>query len=470
MRLSHPPDHSPCTDSKAVRKAQAICDLERELNTHPYLPQTPEQVEAMLAEIHCESIEDLYRDVPDHLLLREVPHIPPALSETDLVAELRRVTEEHPSDPRARSAFPLGGGWEPHASSALVHRLATLPPFLTAYTPYQAEASQGILQAFHEFQTMVAELFGCEIANASLYDGATALAEAALMAGEVTSRGKNRRERAVVSETVAPHARAVMRSYFDAAGWEMVTIPQRGGASDIDRLREAIDERTCALVMAHPNFFGGLEDLRPIAELAHESGALLVAMTEPSVLGVIEPPGAMGADIVVADGCSLGLTPFAGGDALGLFACRKEFIRKVPGRLVGTTKDSEGRLAYTLTLQTREQHIRREKATSNICTNQGLHALRAAIHLICLGPQGLREIGLATLAAAQAARAAVSEMPGVEIAFDTPSAQSFVVKGQSAHLGLTLEKWYPDLANHCLVTASELTTAEQVNAWKEAVQ
>ncbi|MBN1476276.1 aminomethyl-transferring glycine dehydrogenase subunit GcvPA [Candidatus Sumerlaeota bacterium] len=440
------------------------------MNTHPFLPQTPEQVESMLTAIGCASIDELYRDVPEHLLLREAPALPPALSETDLVTELQRLTDEHPSDPRARAAFPLGGGWEPHASSALVHRLATLPPFLTAYTPYQAEASQGILQAFHEFQTMIAALLGCEIANASLYDGATGLAEAAFMAGEITSRGKNRRERAVVSETVAPHARAVMQSYFDAAGWEMVTIPQRGGTSDIDRVRDAIDERTCALVMAHPNFFGGLEDLRPVAELAHGGGALLVAMTEPSVLGIIESPGAMGADVVVADGCSLGLTPFAGGDTLGLFACRKDFIRKVPGRLVGTTKDSEGRRAHTLTLQTREQHIRREKATSNICTNQGLHALRAAIHLICLGPQGLREIGLATLAAAQAARAAANEMPGVEIAFDTPSAQSFVVTGQSPHLGLPLERWYPDLTSHFLVTASELTTAEQVKAWKEAVQ
>jgi glycine dehydrogenase subunit 1 len=266
----------------------------------------------------------------------------------------------------------------------------------------------------------------------------------------------------------------------------MVTVPHFGGASDMDRIAEAVNDRTAALVMAHPNFFGVLEDLRPAADLAHSSGALLVAFTEPAILGVIEPPGIMGADVVVAEGCSLGLTPFAGGDALGLFACRQEYLRKIPGRLVGMTKDADGRTAYTLTLQTREQHIRRERATSNICTNQGLHALRAAVHLICLGPQGLREIGLAALAAARAAREAAVDVEGFEIAFeDRPAAQSFVLRcagvgtparpgdgdasDAPSEIGLPLDRWFPDLKSHFLVTAGELTTPEQIQRWRRAL-
>jgi glycine dehydrogenase subunit 1 len=351
----------------------------------------------------------------------------------------------------------------------LVDRLAKLPEFYSAYTPYQAEASQGILQAFHEFQTMIARLLGCDIANASLYDGATALAEAAFMASELT---KGRR-RVVVSETVAPQHRAVLRTYLEAAEFELVTIPHRAGETDWDRVKEAMSDDTAALVAGNPNFFGILEDLRPAGEIAHRHGALLVATTEPILLGVLEPPGAMGADIVVADGVSLGLTPYAGGDALGLFACRQEYLRKVPGRLVGLTKDTEGRRAYTLTLQTREQHIRREKATSNICTNQGLHALRAAIYLALLGPQGLREVGLAILGAAVAARRAVERASDEwEVPFRAPTAQSFVLRCLEAEcqidpsrVGLPLEPHYPELKSHFLVTADELTDAKRVRRW-----
>jgi glycine dehydrogenase subunit 1 len=438
---------------------------------YPFLPQTPEQVAEMLSAIGVDSVDALFCDVPSHLLLREAPKLPPALSEIDLRSELDTLLTVHRAAPATR--FPYGGGWEPHAVSSLVHRLATLPPFLTAYTPYQAEASQGVLQAFHEFQTMVARLLGCEIANASLYDGATALAEAAFMASEVTGKGRRRRTRVVVSETVPPHARAVLKTYLEAAEFTLVSVPHRAGAMDLDALTAALDDSTCAVIAAHPNFFGTVEDMRPLAAAANAHGALLVAHTEPAVLGVIESPGAMGADVVVADGHSVGLTPTAGGDAVGLFACREAHTRKTPGRLVGTTRDTQGRLAYTLTLQTREQHIRREKATSNICTNQGLHALRCAIHLACLGPQGLREIGLASIAAANAARRAIADVPGVKIAFDQPTASSFVIQvdGEApGDVGLPLGKWYPELAGHYLVTASELTTPEQVSEWSRALR
>ena len=335
----------------------------------------------MLEVIGAASIDELFTQIPDELRLDRPLELPPPLTEMELEAEITRQAERNVSQ---RVCF-LGGGAYDHFIPAVVDEITSRGEFYTAYTPYQPEASQGALQAFFEYQSLVCRLTSMDVSNASLYEGGTAVSEAAFMAMRVTGRyGK-----VVILDSVHPEYRHILRTYTHNLETEVLSVPTPEGTADLNRVREAIDAETACLIWQYPNFLGCLEEAAELSQIAHERGALAVVSFDPLSLGVLQRPGEYGADIAVAEGQGLGTPLQYGGPYLGVLACRDEFVRKMPGRLVAETTDRDGRRCYVLGLQTREQHIRRDKATSNICTNQGLLALRATVYLSLLGPQGL---------------------------------------------------------------------------------
>ena len=351
-----------------------------------YIANTDDDVRKMLATIGLKSLDDLFDMVPPEFRLNRALDVPPALGEFALTSEIGSQIAANEGADR-RPCF-LGGGSYDHFVPAVVDQLAARGEYYTAYTPYQAEASQGTLQATFEYQTLIAGLTGMDVSNASLYDGGSAAAEAMLMAMTVTRK----LGRVVVAGTVHPEYREILRTYLANLDPELVTVPARGGKVDPADVSAAIDGRHLyALIVQHPNFFGGLEEIESLVDAAHARGALAIVSVDPIGLGLLKRPGSYGADIVIAEGQGLGNHLNYGGPYLGILACREEYVRKMPGRVVGETKDRHGKRCFTLTLQTREQHIRREKATSNICTNQGLLALRASIYLAVVGPSGLRQ-------------------------------------------------------------------------------
>jgi glycine dehydrogenase subunit 1 len=372
-----------------------------------YLPLADADRKAMLARIGVAGIDDLFADVPRDKLLADLVHLPNGKSEIDVERELGRLAARNVA--AGSVAFFVGAGAYRHHVPATVDHLVQRSEFLTSYTPYQPEISQGTLQCLFEFQTQVALLTGMEVANASMYDGSTATAEAVLMAHRLT-----RRRKAVVSGGLHPQYRAVIETLSTHSGAEFLALaPDPLGTEDA---AASIDGETSCVVVQYPSFYGHLRDLAPLAEAAHAKGALLVlAMTEIVALGLLKAPGAMGADIVAAEGQSLGNPLSFGGPYVGLFATREKFVRQMPGRVAGETVDAEGRRGYVLTLSTREQHIRREKATSNICTNSGLCALAFTIHLTLLGESGLRELARLNHAKAVALADVLSGVRGVEV-------------------------------------------------------
>jgi glycine dehydrogenase subunit 1 len=323
------------------------------------------------------------------------------------------------ADADAYACF-LGGGSYDHAIPSPINHLISRGEFFTAYTPYQPEASQGTLRSIFEYQTMMAELTGMDVANASIYDGGSALAEAVLMASAVTGRGA-----AALSVGVNPLYRQVVELYAEGPGIRVASVPMGDGVTDLDALRRTVSEKTAAVVVQYPNFVGCLEDVRAAGEIAHAAGALLVVAADPVNLGLLTPPGAMGADIAVGEGQGLGVPMSFGGPNLGVFACRQELIRRMPGRLVGQTVDVDGGRGFVLTLQTREQHIRREKATSNICTNVALCALMATIYVAILGKQGIRRVGELSTAKAHYAAEVLAQVPGVRLRYGAPFFKEF---------------------------------------------
>ncbi|WP_135255507.1 aminomethyl-transferring glycine dehydrogenase subunit GcvPA [Thermus caldilimi] len=379
-----------------------------------YTPHTEEEIQAMLERVGAGSLEDLYRHLPKEVLNPEIS-LPEPLPEWAVLEELKRLAGKNKP---AFKAF-LGGGVRSHHTPPVVQALASRGEFLTAYTPYQPEVSQGVLQATFEYQTMVAELAGLEVANASLYDGATALAEGVLLALRETGR-----MRVLVSQGVHPEYREVLRSYLEAVGVELITLPLEGGRTPSGE----VPERVGAVVAQNPNFLGALEDLAPLAEAAHRVGALFVAVADPLSLGVLEPPGAYGADIAVGDGQTLGLPMGFGGPHFGYLATKKAFVRQIPGRLVSETVDAEGKRGFILTLQAREQYIRRAKAKSNITTNAQLTALMGAMYLAALGPEGLKEVALKSVAMAHRLWELLLEIPGVEPFTPEPFFNEFVLR------------------------------------------
>jgi len=437
-----------------------------------YIPNTEADRRQMLDAIGVGAIGELFTDIPEALRLKRPLKIPPALAETDAVKRLRALAARN-ADTERYNSF-LGAGCYEHYSPAVIGHLVLRGEFLTAYTPYQPEISQGTLQALFEYQTLVCQLTGMEVSNASMYEGASATAEAILMAHRITGRHE-----VVVARAVHPEYRQVARTYAAQVGlvFREAAVTE-AGATDLEAATRALGSQTACLVVQSPNFFGGVEDLAPLAEAAHAVGALcLVVVAEPIALGLLKSPGEGGADLVAGEGQGLGTGLNYGGPALGFLATREQYVRHLPGRLVGQTVDREGRTGYVLTLATREQHIRREKATSNICTAESLIALMASIYLVSLGPQGLREVALQNLRKAAYAKDRLAKVPGCAVRFRGPTFNEFVLRTKQkpatllAQLrrkqilgGVALGRWYPELPDGLLVCVTEQKTRADIDA------
>ena len=439
-----------------------------------YLPKSPADREEMLAEIGVDSIEALFETIPAEYQLTRDLKIPRQHSESEIIDRFRAFAENNAT---GYASF-LGAGVYRHYKPVIIDSLVLRGEFLTSYTPYQPEISQGTLQAMFEFQTMICELTSMEIANASMYDGSTGAAEAMMMAVRVTGRDK-----AVIARTVHPEYREVIATY---AQHQEIPISEVGyaanGRVDMAALNAAITSETACVMIQSPNFFGTIEDVAAIAEMAHAKGALLiVSIAEAISLGIVRPPAE--ADIVSMEAQSFGVAMSYGGPYCGVIACKEKFLRQMPGRIVGETKDMDGRRGYVLTLSTREQHIRREKATSNICTNQALVAMMVTIFLTVYGKQGLRELAEHNLAKADYLKGTLGE--DAKVLFEgAPRFHEFVLElpasaeeTNAALLdskiigGLPLEKWYPELGpNASLWCATEMTTRKQIDAAADALQ
>jgi glycine dehydrogenase subunit 1 len=442
-----------------------------------YLPLTERDRRDMLGAIGVESVDELFRDVPAGALLREPVGLPRHLDEIEVERAFRRLAARNLS-PSAVPCF-LGGGAYRHHVPATVDHLIQRGEFLTAYTPYQPEVAQGTLQALFEFQSQVALLTGMEVANASMYDGATAAAEAVIMASRLTKR-----KRVVVSGGLHPHYRDVIRTYGRFLGMDIHPLPPdwRGG----EDAGTAVDAATACVVVQSPDVFGRIRDVDALAALCHGAGALLVfVFTEAVSLGLLTAPGDMGADIVAGEGQSIGNATSFGGPTVGLFAARERFLRQMPGRLAGETRDVDGRRGFVLTLSTREQHIRRDKATSNICTNSGLCALAFTIHLTLLGELGLRRLAEVNHARAIALAERLRTLPGVAVLNDTffneftvrlprPAADVVERMARAEVLGgIPLSRLFPDrpeLVPLLLVAATEMNTADDIEALATALE
>lgn len=434
-----------------------------------YIPNTAEDRKEMLKTIGVSSVEDLLSVIPAGVRLKRELNLPEPLSEMDLLKEIKTL-----SDANANTAdwvSFLGAGAYDHFIPSVVPHILSRSEFYTAYTPYQAEMSQGFLQTIYEFQTMICELTGMEVANASMYDGASAMAEAALMALRITDK-----DEIVVSSAVNPRYRQVLNTYLRGLKHPVTTVGWTEGVTALERFSLCLSEKTAAVIVQYPNFFGCIEDIRTIIDLAHRSGAIAVIVADPIALGLLKSPGEMGADIVVGEGQSLGVPLNYGGPYLGFFATKMEFVRKMPGRIAGATTDREGKTGYCLTFQTREQHIKRERATSNICSNQALAALAATVYMAAMGRNGLREVAGLCLQKAAYAREKIGEIKGYSIPFSAPVFKEFVVKtpvppsvigerlsAEKILGGLDLGAYYPDLDGHLLFCVTEKRTREDID-------
>jgi glycine dehydrogenase subunit 1 len=437
-----------------------------------YIQNTPDDQRAMLDAIGVSSIEDLLAQVPADVRLRRELEIPSALSELELLDHLSALADRNAS--AAQKVCFLGGGSYDHFIPSIVDYVASRGEFYTSYTPYQPEASQGNLQAFFEYQTLICQLTGMDVSNASLYDGGSAAAEAVLMAMSATGRSG----RVVTASSVHPEYREIIQTYFANLDAELVTVGTPAGTIPPGELAAAVNDQTACVLVQQPNFFGCIEQVEELARVAHDRGAIFVVAVDPISLGLLMRPGDYGADIVVAEGQSLGTPMQFGGPYLGIMACREKFVRRMPWRIAGLTVDRRGKRCYVLTLQTREQHIRREKATSNICTNQGLFALRATVYLASMGPQGMREAATACLRKSHYLASRLVESNRFELAFDRPTFKEFVIRDKGNDVdglltsaldagyfaGILLGQWYPGLADCLLVSVTEKRSNEEIDA------
>ncbi|HVF12504.1 MAG TPA: aminomethyl-transferring glycine dehydrogenase subunit GcvPA [Actinomycetota bacterium] len=385
-----------------------------------YTPHTPADIDEMLATIGVSQINDLFEPIPTQLRLSRKLDISPPMTESEVLDLVNGLSQRNASTDRLK-CFAGGGAYD-HYIPAAVRALAYRSEFVTSYTPYQPELSQGVLGALFEYQTMICELTGMEVANASLYDGASSLVEAVNMAVSVTGR-----KRVVVSGAINPNYRKVLETFGYGQDLEFITANAESGVTSFDGLGEA-----ACLIVAQPNFFGIIEDIKVAADAAHSAGALLVTHFDPLAAGLLESPGALGSDVVTGEGQSLGNELNFGGPYLGIFATKMEHVRKVPGRICGATVDVNGKPGFVLTLQTREQHIRREKANSNVCTNQTLMAVVATVYLSWLGPQGIAELASTCVARTRHAAELLSSVPGCSLAFEKPTFKEFVLRVPSS--------------------------------------
>jgi glycine dehydrogenase subunit 1 len=440
-----------------------------------YISNTPAQQKEMLGVIGAASIEDLLVRIPAKARLSRPLNLPGAMAEMDLVRHLRGIAAQNAS--AEDFACFLGAGSYDHSMPSPINHLISRGEFFTAYTPYQPEASQGTLRTIFEYQTMIAELTGMDVANASLYDGGSSLAEGVLMAHAVTGRNG-----IVLSRGVNPLYRQVVETYVEGPSLRIASAPLADGVTDGDALKKAVTDKTAAVVVQYPNFFGCLEDVKGAAEIAHAAGALLIVVADPVNLGLLEPPGALGADLVVGEGQGLGVPMSFGGPNLGVFAAKTELVRRMPGRLVGATVDLDGQRGFVLTLQTREQHIRREKATSNICTNVALCALMATIYVSVMGKRGIRKVGELSVAKAHYAAMAFSKVPGVRLRFGAPFFKEFTLQLPKAPdrvvkrlakdrilAGLPLKAFDRQYKDCLLVAVTEKRTRDEIDAYAAAL-
>ncbi len=437
----------------------------------PYVFNTPQDQREMLDAIGAESIDELFEQIPAEQQLGRPLKLPPAMGELELTQHMTSLSAKNLH--AENSTCFLGGGSYDHFVPSVIDDIASRGEFYTSYTPYQAEVSQGNLQAMFEYQTLICQLTGMDISNASLYDGGSAVAEAVLLCMSATRRG----DKVVTSESVHPEYRQILETYFTCIGAELVTIPSKEGTTDMAQLEAAVDDKTACVLLQSPNFFGCIEDIPAAVEIAHEVGALMSLSFDPISLGLLRRPGEMGVDVAVAEGQSLGTPMQYGGPYLGVMTCAEKFVRRLPGRVAGQTVDRRGKRCWVLTLQAREQHIRRDKATSNICTNQGLFALRAAIYLAVMGPNGMQN---AAELCAQKARYALDQITANErfsSAFPQRTFKEFVIRGHLnevesllAHArgkgvlaGIPLRKWMPELADCFLVSVTEQRTKQEID-------
>ncbi len=431
-----------------------------------FIPVSCEQRETMLHAVGARTVDELFEVIPASVRLSRPLALPPGMSEVDLAAEIEALAA---SNAGGLVSF-LGGGCYDHYIPAIVDAVVSKPEFFTAYTPYQPEISQGTLQAIYEYQSMVCAITGMDVANASMYDGATAFVEAALMAARVTKR-----HRVVVSGAVHPEWLEVLATYAASGMIEVVTCPAVGGLTDRAALSGLVAD-AAAVLLTSPSFLGCVEDVPAIAALAHDAGALVVVASNPILLGVMEAPGVLGADIVVGEGQPLGNAMSFGGPGFGFFACKEQFIRQMPGRIAGRTKDVDGRPGFVLTMQTREQHIRREKATSNICSNHALNALAAGVYLASVGTVGLAGIARACVAKAHYLRDALIATGRFSAVSDAPFGNEFALRydGDVATMqhamlergflaGLDLSRFTDDHAGLVLFAVTEKRTRAQMD-------
>ena len=431
-------------------------------------PHTSEDRREMLETIGVTSVDELFAPVPEDVRFPEL-NLPRQLTEMEASRRLRDLAAQN-LVPAPEDNY-MGAGSYQHYVPAAVGQILSRGEFYTAYTPYQPEVAQGTLQVIYEFQSMVAALLGTEVANASMYDGATAFAEGALM---TVNRKKNR---VLLAGTVPPTYKDVMHTYVDGAGVEVTHVePKNPFVLTVEDIQPHLSDDVACIAVAYPNFFGAIEDTRAMADLAHENGTSLVVCTLPLPLSLMKSPGDLGADVVTAEGQSLGVAQSYGGPYVGLLGSTQKLVRQMPGRIAGITTDSEGKRGYVLTLQTREQHIRREKATSNICTNQGLMATAATVYMSTLGPEGFREVGQAAYTNAHYLAEKISQLEGFELAFDAPFFHEFTVRTAKPAAevldqllskgilgGVDLGMFNPDWSNLLLIAATELNSKDGID-------
>ncbi|KTD62244.1 aminomethyl-transferring glycine dehydrogenase subunit GcvPA [Legionella spiritensis] len=442
----------------------------------PYIPHTGEDVQAMLDKIGASGIEELFDEIPASLRHGEFKHIPAGLSEMGMLQHARQL-----ADRNQNGVCFIGAGCYEHHIPAAVWDIASRGEFLTAYTPYQAEASQGTLQLLYEYQTMIAELTGMDVANASMYDGATALAEAVLMAVRINKRSKS--NRILVAGTVHPLYRETLETIVRNQHIEIITLPfdEKQGITSLSALTQYEQEDVTAIVIAQPNFFGCLEQVDELCNWAASHQIISIACVNPVSLGLLKPPGQWGkegVDIVCGEGQPLGAPMASGGPFFGFFSTRMQYVRQIPGRLIGRAVDKDGKTGFTLTLQAREQHIRRGKATSNICTNQGLLVTAATIHMSLLGPEGLHQVALNCHHNTRILADALTAIPGVEQVFTAPCFHEVLLKlnqpvdsiltelkDHGITGGYAIESHYPKFANTMLVCATEMRTQDEISCY-----
>jgi len=442
-----------------------------------YLPHTDIDVQQMLDTIGVSNIDELFSGIPEACRLKRELDLPPAQSEAELLASLGQLAQQNKTTSDCDSF--LGGGAYNHFIPAVIDQLVSRSEFYTAYTPYQPEISQGTLQAIFEFQTLICQLTGMDVANASMYDGASACAEAVLQ----TVRAGRKRRKVLLSQALPPQYRQTVATYCRYLDVELIDVEYHNGITDQVQLKSLLDDQVASVVVGYPNYFGQIEALGAIADLTHAAGArLVVAVSEPLALALYKAPGDMGADIVVGEGQSFGIPLSYGGPGIGFYAVRKKDMRSMPGRLVGETVDQDGQRGFVLTLATREQHIRREKATSNICSNQGMCILMVSIFLALHGKKGLRELAEVNYAKAAYAREKIAQLDGFKIAFPGESFNEFVVtcaepvttlkqrlEKEGILAGVALAEDYSTLENGLLICVTEQNSRQQIDTFVAAL-